>query len=133
MSPFMKGVLGFIGCAGVCGAAYAIGKRVGREETLREVELEEKRIAAQKKPEPAPVVVIEKQESEPVQEEPTEIIPVQPTPAENVRKKHSGIKGKLFGGIGTIKDLLSSPEGKKLTMTVEDGDLVARISQKEGG
>ena len=56
MSPFMKGALGFLGCAGIFGAAYAIGKRVGREETLKEVEMEEKQIAAQQsEPVAAPV------------------------------------------------------------------------------
>lgn len=136
MSPFMKGVLGFVGCAGICGVAYAIGKHNGREETLKEVELEERRMAAQKPKEQAPVVM---QQPKEVQNEPEEtkenIIPAQQTvtAAENVRKKH-GIKNKLFGGVNVIKDLLGgNTEDKQLTMTVEDGDLVARISQKQGG
>lgn len=136
MSPFMKGVIGFVGCAGVCGAAYAIGKHVGREETLKEVELEERRMAAKKPPEPAPVIVKQSEVVQNVPEEKVEdIVVVQPvlTAAENVRKKH-GIKNKLFGGVSVIKDLLGgNTEDKQLTMTVEDGDLVARISQKQGG
>lgn len=134
MSPFMKGALGFLGCAGIFGAAYAIGKHVGREETLKEVEMEEKQIAAQQsEPSAAPV-------SEPAKT----IVPLneaaeaslavqsapQPTPAEMVRKKH-GLKNKFFGGTtSVIKDLLGNPDGKKLVVTVEDGDVVARISQK---
>lgn len=134
MSPFMKGALGFLGCAGIFGAAYAIGKHVGREETLKEVEMEEKQIAAQQS---EPVVA-------PVSEPAKTIVPLneaaeaslavqsapQPTPAEMVRKKH-GLKNKFFGGTtSVIKDLLGNPDGKKLVVTVEDGDVVARISQK---
>lgn len=135
MSPFMKGVLGFVGCAGICGAAYAIGKHAGREETLKEVELEERRMAAKKQQTQVPVVqqpdnVVATQI---VQNEPEEKVEPVVTAAENVRKKH-GIRNKLFGGVGVIKDLLGgNTEDKQLTMTVEDGDLVARISQKQGG
>ena len=135
----MKGALGFIGCAGICGAAYAIGKHVGREETLKEVEMEEKRMAVKKAAETAPVAVAQPAEksAEPVEkdiEETTAIVPqTEATPAENVRRKH-GVKNKLFGGIGVIKDILGgNADGKQLTMTVEGGDLVARISQKQGG
>ena len=135
MSPFMKGALGFLGCAGIFGAAYAIGKHVGREETLKEVEMEEKQIAAQQ---------VESVASAPVSEPQKTIVPLneaaeaslavqsapQPTPAEMVRKKH-GLKNKFFGGTtSVIKDLLGNPDGKKLVVTVEDGDVVARISQK---
>ncbi len=134
MSPFMKGALGFLGCAGIFGAAYAIGKHVGREETLKEVETEEKQIAAQQSEpvaapvsEPAKTIVPLNEAAEAslaVQSAP------QPTPAEMVRKKH-GLKNKLFGGTtSVIKDLLGNPDGKKLVVTVEDGDVVARISQK---
>lgn len=140
MSPFMKGVLGFVGCAGVCGAAYAIGKHVGREEALKDVEIEERRMAAQKPQKilvPKEITPVEEPKPE-VQNEPEEksvtVIEEQPvvTAAENVRKKH-GIKNKFFGGINIVKDLLGgNAEDKQLTMTVEDGDIIARISQKGG-
>jgi hypothetical protein len=135
MSPFMKGVLGFVGCAGICGAAYAIGKHAGREETLKEVELEECRMAAKKLQ--TSTIVTQQPENTVVtpvaQNEPEEKVEPVVTAAENVRKKH-GIKNKLFGSVGVIKDLLGgNTEDKQLTMTVEDGDLVARISQKQGG
>lgn len=138
MGPFMKGVLGFVGCAGICGAAYAIGKHVGREETLKEVELEERRMAVQKPPEPIEVAqkdIAPKQEDaeNKMEEKNTNLIQPTVTAAENVRKKH-GIKNKIFGGIGVVKDLLGgNTEDKQLIMTVEDGDIVARISQKQGG
>ena len=135
MSPFMKGVLGFVGCAGICGAAYAIGKHAGREEALKEVEVEEQRMAVQKAKES--VKVVEKQPDIPkepavIEEEPKieNVIESQPTAAENVRKKH-GVRNKFFGGVNVIKDLLGgNTDGKQLTMTVENGDIVARISQK---
>lgn len=136
MTPLMKGILGFVGCAGVCGAAYAIGKHVGREETLKEVELEELRMAVKKPVEPAKTENDTKtdttESTEVKNEQATSVQPIV-TPSENVRKKH-GIKNKLFGGVGMIKDILGgNTEDKKLTMTVEDGDIVARISQKQGG
>lgn len=136
MSPFFKGVLGFIGCAGVCGAAYAIGKHAGREETLKEVELEERRMAAKKQSEqvqiaPKQEIVVQKEQEEKTDN--TNVVQPVVTASENVRKKH-GIKNKLFGGINVVKDLLGgNTEDKQLTMTVEDGDIVARISQKQGG
>ena len=136
MSPFMKGALGFIGCAGLFGAAYAIGKKVGREETLKEVEQEEQKITA---PAPQPVVIKEVQ----VQKSPSlvavsndepvvvEELPVpQETAVERVRNKNRGFKNKLFAGANAIKDLFGDPDGKKLIVTVEDGDVVARLSQK---
>jgi hypothetical protein len=92
----MKGVLGFVGCAGVCGAAYAIGKHVGREEALKDVEIEERRMAAQKPQKilvPKEITPVEEPKPE-VQNEPEEksvtVIEEQPvvTAAENVRKKH---------------------------------------------
>lgn len=124
MSPFMKGALGFLGCAGVCAVAYQIGKRVGREETVREIEQEEIRQRANN----ATVYDIS---NEPGQEI---IIPAeeQNTPIEKVRKMH-GLKNKIFGGTSAIKDLLKNPDGKQLTMTVENGDIIARISKKQGG
>lgn len=129
MSPFMKGALGFLGCAGVCTVAYQIGKRVGRDEALDEVEREEKRYSK-----PAVVDQAPKQEAVIVEEEPivVDATPQQPTAVERVReKKFHGLKNKIFGGAGVIKDLLGNPDGKKLVVTVEDGDVVARISQKE--
>jgi len=137
MSPFVKGALGFIGCAGLFGAAYAIGKKVGREETLKEVEQEEQKIAeapvqqtiikelpVQQSPSIMPVAETES--------EPAEIIPVvTETAVERVRNKRQGIKGKLFGGVNLVKDLLGgNADGKKLIVTMEDGDVVARLSQK---
>ena len=139
MSPFLKGALGFIGCAGICTAAYQIGKFIGREETLKEVEQEERYISATQQvvvrevpvvapqPEQKDIVTVESSEE-------TEVIPVQQpqTAVERVRKMH-GFKNTIFGGTSVIKDLLKNPDGKKLVLTVEDGDVVARISQKEGG
>ena len=140
MSPFVKGALGFLGCAGICAAAYKIGKSVGHEEALKEVEMEEQRCMA------AQTVVVREVPAAPQQtpvttaiipaSEPQEIIPAeQPqTIVERVReKKMHGLRGTIFGGTSVIKDLMKNPDGKKLTLTVEDGDIVARISQKEGG
>lgn len=129
MSPFMKGALGFLGCAGICTVAYQIGKRVGRDEALDEVEREEQRCSK--------TVVVDqtpKQEAVIVEADPiiVDAPPQQPTAVERVReKKLHGLKNKIFGGAGVIKDLFSNPDGKKLVVTVEDGDVVARISQKE--
>ena len=129
MSPFMKGALGFLGCAGICTVAYQIGKRVGRDEALDEVEREEQRCSktiAVAQPQKQEVAIIE---AEPVV---VDTPPQQPTVVERVReKKLHGLKNKIFGGAGVIKDLLGNPDGKKLVVTVEDGDVVARISQKE--
>lgn len=129
MSPFMKGALGFLGCAGICTVAYQIGKRVGRDEALDEVEREEQRCSK--------TVVVDqtpKQEAVIVEADPiiVDAPPQQPTAVERVReKKLHGLKNKIFGGAGVIKDLFGNPDGKKLVVTVEDGDVVARISQKE--
>lgn len=134
MSPFMKGVLGFFGCAAVTAVVYHIGKSVGREETLREIEAEEQMMALQAQP-IQPVIA---QESDSQKAEanttPYEIQPVQPatqqqTPVEKVRKMH-GLKNKILGGGGIIKDLLQNPDNKKVLITVEEGDIVARISPK---
>ena len=132
MSPFMKGVLGFVGCAGVCGAAYAIGKHVGREETLKEVELEEKYIAIQSQPQPQPEPVKSIQQPIVTEQESEVVETPKQTAVNQVRKMH-GFKNKLFGGASVIKDLLGNPDDKQLTMTVENGDIIARISQKQGG
>lgn len=137
MSPFMKGALGFLGCAGIFGAAYAIGKKAGREETLKEVEQEERKMAE----EPSQPVVIREVPvpqsptilpvSEPAKIEVSEMLPaVQETAAERVRNKKHGLRNKLFSGANVIKDLFGDPDGKKLIVTVEDGDVVARLSQK---
>ena len=135
MSPFMKGALGFLGCAGIFGAAYAIGKHVGREETLKEVEIEEKQMAVQPQPEVVPVeqpkeIVPLNEAAKEAMNAPQTIVVQQPqTAAERVRKMH-GLKGKLFGGMSVVKDLLANPDEKMLTATVENGDVVVRISQK---
>ena len=131
MSPFFKGALGFLGCAGICTVAYKIGKSVGREETLKEVEQEERIMAAEKKASEQVTVIPAQQPVEQTEIEETVVESVQPTPVQNVRKRH-GIKNKLFGTTGVIKDLIGNPEGKQMTVTMEDGDLVARISQKGG-
>lgn len=125
MSPFMKGALGFLACAGVCTAAYQIGKKAGREEALDEVEREEKRHSKS-------VQQTVQQETNQTESDP-EIVDTAPqTAVERVReKKFHGIRSKIFGGAGVVKDLLNNPDGKKLIVTVEDGDVVARISQKE--
>jgi len=128
MSPFVKGALGFLGCAGICTVAYQIGKRAGRDEALDEVEREEKRDSKQM------VIKQVPQEATIVEADPIVIDapPQQPTAVERVReKKFHGLKSKIFGGAGVVKDLLGNPDGKKLIVTVEDGDVVARISQKE--
>lgn len=130
MSPFMKGALGFLGCAGVCTVAYQIGKRVGREEALDDVEREERKCSKPEVIEPA-----KKSEAPPIQpdeEEPVVVDAPQATAVERVREKKShGLRSKIFGGAGVIKNLINNPDGKKLVVTVEDGDVVARISQKE--
>ena len=134
MSPFLKGALGFLGCAGICTAAYQIGKRVGREEVLQEVEVEEKQIKYI--PAPQPVVIDQPDQTViPLDQKSEEALsPDEPQPsvAERVRKKH-GIKNRFLTSTGVIKDLLRNPDNKKITATVEDGDVVVRISQKEGG
>lgn len=126
MNSFLKGALGFIGCAGICAAAYQIGKSVGREDTLREIEQAEHprvRRDPSKETEIQPdVVVVDAAESEPVSS----------ATVEKVRKMH-GLRNTIFGGTSVVKDLLRNPDGKKLVLTVEDGDIVARISQKQGG
>ena len=129
MSPFTKGALGFLGCAGICTVAYQIGKRVGREEALDEVEKEETRYL---KPTAAPPV----SQPEVIITDPDPVIvdppPKEPAVVERVReKKFHGLRNKIFGGAGVVKDLFNNPDGKKLVVTVEDGDVVARISQKE--
>lgn len=134
MSPFMKGVLGFFGCAAVTAVVYHIGKSAGREETLREIEAEEQMMALQAQPvQPA---ITQEPDSQKTEANTTsyEIQPIQPavqqqTPVEKVRKMH-GLKNKILGGGGIIKDLLQNPDNKKVLITVEEGDIVARISPK---
>lgn len=135
MSPFVKGALGFLGCAGLCGAAYAIGKAVGREETLKEIETEERCAAAEQRAQKAESATLVSPGDIPDQGPQEEETPVaQPetpaiTPAERVRKMH-GLKGKIFGTTSVIKDMLKNPDGKQMVVTVEDGDIVARITPK---
>lgn len=130
MSPFFKGVLGFFGCAAVTAVVYHIGKSVGREETLREIEAEERAMAAV--PAPAQQVIQEPQNEQQENAEnaaPVAVQPAQPTPVEKVRKMH-GFKNKILGSGGIIRDLLQNPDNKKVLITVEEGDIVARISPK---
>lgn len=136
MSPFLKGALGFLGCAGLAGAAYAIGKKIGREETLKEVEQEEKNIA-ESYSQPVVIKEIPVQQNQtiiPMNENEEEVIQeeqaVQETAVERVRNKKRGFKNNLFGGISAVKSLFGDPDGKKLVVTVEEGDVVARFSQK---
>lgn len=131
MSPFFKGVLGFLGCAAVSALVYHIGKNAGREETLREIEEEERAAAV-----PIPVQAVTVPETTDVQQDNVEnTAPIivqpanQPTPVEKVRKMH-GLKNKILGGGGIIKDLLQNPDNKKVVITVDDGDIVARISPR---
>lgn len=131
MSPFFKGVLGFFGCAAVTAVVYHIGKSVGREETLREIEAEERAMTAQQ-----PIQTTAASEQQDIQQEKTENaspVAVQPvaqtSPVEKVRKMH-GLKNKILGGGGIIKDLLQNPDNKKVVITVDDGDIVARISPR---
>lgn len=135
MSPFMKGALGFLGCAGIVGAAYAIGKKVGREETLKEVEQEEKKIANSVPNSPIKKETTNREESASAEEQPVQENTEEPvsreTATERVRNKRRGIKGKLFDGAAMVKDLLGgNADDKKLTVMIEDGDVVARLSQK---
>lgn len=134
MSPFMKGVLGFFGCAAVTAVVYHIGKNAGREETLREIEAEEQMMAL--RAQPMQPVITQESDSQKTESNttPYEIQTVQPavqqqTPVEKVRKMH-GLKNKILGGGGIIKDLLQNPDNKKVLITVEEGDIVARISPK---
>lgn len=131
MSPFFKGVLGFFGCAAVTAVVYHIGKSVGREETLREIEAEERAMTAQQ-----PIQTTAASEQQDIQQEKTENaspVAVQPvaqtSPVEKVRKMH-GLKNKILGGGGIIKDLLQNPDNKKVVITVDEGDIVARISPR---
>lgn len=138
MSPFMKGAIGFLGCAGIVGTAYVIGKKVGREEALKEVEYEERKIA-----ESTPKVVAVNDIPDPPKETETkkenediqviqETQETQETAVDRVRNKKHGIKGKFMGGVTLVKDLLGgNADGKKLVVTMEDGDVVARLSQKK--
>lgn len=116
MSPFMKGALGFLGCAAVCKVVYEIGKRKGKQELISDIE-------RQTEPEHEEH---ENKESEESGETRQTVIDGK---VEKVRRMH-GIKNTLFGGGRVIKDLLRNPDGKQLTVTVEDGDVVARISSK---
>lgn len=116
MSPFMKGALGFLGCAAVCKVVYEIGKRKGKQEVIDDIE----RQTDQEQQEH------ENKESEESGETRQTVIDGK---VEKVRRMH-GIKNTLFGGGRVIKDLLKNPDGKQLTVTVEDGDVVARISSK---
>ena len=127
MNSFLKGALGFIGCAGISAAAYQIGKSVGRENTLREIEQEERLISRHDMAPQEPIV-----QNDIVVVDPPVPEPVSQATVEKVRKMH-GWKSAIFGGTSAIKDLLKNPDNKKLVLTVENGDVVARISQKEGG
>jgi len=125
MSPFMKGALGFFGCAGICAIVYQLGKAAGREETLREVEIEERIAAAEKKAEKTEPTA--GNQTVAIAEASQEI--ENPPVAEKVRKKHA-IKDKIFGGLRTAKDLLKNLGDKQLIVTVENEDILARITPK---
>lgn len=140
MSPFLKGALGFLGCAIVGTAIFKIGEAVGKEKALKAIEDEERYMemahaAAQaqkqapKQTNDAPEV---EQDTEPVVEQQPIVVDPKPSAVENVRKMR-GFKNTLFGGTSIIKDLLKNPDGKKLVVTVENGEVVARISQNQGG
>ena len=117
MSPYMKGALGFLGCAAICKVVYELGKRKGKQEVIDDIE----RQTEQEQQEDS-----ESKETE-VNNETRQV--VVDGKVEKVRRMH-GIKSTLFGGGRVIKDLLKNPDGKQLTVTVEDGDVVARISSK---
>ena len=116
MSPFMKGALGFLGCAAVCKVVYEIGKRKGKQEVIDDIE----RQTEQEQ---------EDHENKDTEENSETRQVVIDGKVEKVRRMH-GIKNTLFGGGRVIKDLLKNPDGKQLTVTVEDGDVVARISSR---
>lgn len=141
MSPFVKGVLGFFGCAVLTTAIYHVGKSRGREEALRDVEREERYLEAVRKAN-AKIEEIKAKDILNTQREEEAIIPVEdvsspplvePQSAVERVRKMKGIKGTIFGGTSVIKELLRNPDGKKLVMTVENGEIVARISQNQGG
>lgn len=117
MSPFMKGALGFLGCAAVCKVVYEIGKRKGKQEVIDDIE----RHVGPEQQEDG-----ESKETEANNETRQVVIDGK---VEKVRRMH-GIKNTLFGSGRVIKDLLKNPDGKQLTVTVEDGDVVARISSR---
>lgn len=116
MSPFVKGALGFLGCAAVCKVVYELGKRQGKQEVIDDIE----RQAESDR---------EDHETKEAEENGETRQVVIDGKVEKVRRMH-GIKSTLFGGGRVIKDLLKNPDGKQLTVTVEDGDVVARISSK---
>ena len=116
MSPFMKGALGFLGCAAVCKVVYELGKRKGKQEVIDDIE----RQADQDQ---------EEHEGKDTDENGETRQTVIDGKVEKVRRMH-GLKSTLFGGGRVIKGLLRNPDGKQLTVTVEDGDVVARISSK---
>lgn len=120
MNSYAKGAIGFLGCAALCGLVYEIGKRNGRNETLDELERQEY----------IPENTTRKEEPEETsgnqQEQQQTVIEGK---VEKVRRMH-GIKNTIFGSGSVIKDLLRNPDGKQLTVTVENGDVVARISKK---
>ena len=134
MSPFMKGALGFIGCAGVCAAAYAIGKSVGREETLKEIDMAEREERIEQAKAMSQQVVQENQEtveqeiiSVPENEE-QEVLPaIRPTTVEKLRRKRS-LKSSFLGSFGVIKDLFRHPDNTKITITSDNGEACIRIS-----
>lgn len=116
MSPFMKGAIGFLGCAAVCKVVYEIGKRKGKQEIIDDIERQTE-------------LEHDDHETKDTEENGETRQVVIDGKVEKVRRMH-GIKNTLFGGGRVIKDLLKNPDGKQLTVTVEDGDVVARISSK---
>lgn len=127
MSPFLKGVIGFLGCAGLCTAVYSVGKAVGREQALRDIELEE--CHAQKEKNTVSVVTSDDPKTTVLVPIDSDISQPKETAVERVRKM-KGFKNTLFGGTSVVKELLKNPDNKKLTVTVENGEIVARIAQK---
>ena len=116
MSPFVKGALGFLGCAAICKVVYEFGRRQGKREVIDDIERQTEHEQEDR----------ETKEAEENSETRQVVIDGK---VEKVRRMH-GIKSTLFGGGRVIKDLLKNPDGKQLTVTVEDGDVVARISSK---
>ena len=140
MNAYMKGAIGFFGCAAVCTVSYQIGKHVGREEALREITYAELPVPSTAEIEKR--IHVTTTESENTQEEPTPVVnDSQTTLVPVIPKKRSRfmdklravreIKDAVVEGGSVIKDILRNPDGKKMTMAVENDEAVIRISENK--
>jgi len=126
-NPYIAGAIGFLGTAAVCAVAYCLGKKAGREEAERECYYEYEEV-----PEQPQVVKKENGSDISTTEEPESVAEEKPV-MRQIRKKPA--KKSWFNSVksttGAIHDLLKNPDGKKATVTVEDGEIVCRIAQRE--